>query len=67
MNIFNHMIFNCHGKVFQWQFFAHETGTVFVDVWRLVANNKMRLIGKNRVVVDVNDDVMVIVMFCVRA
>ncbi len=54
MNIFHDMIFNCHGKIFQWQFFARRTGTVFLDVWRLVANNKMRLIGKNRVIVSVN-------------
>ncbi len=63
MNIFNDMIFNCHGNVSQWQFFARRTGTVFVDVWRLVANNVIRLIGKTRIVVNVNNDVMVIVMF----
>ncbi len=67
MNIYHDMIFKCYGKVFQWQFFARRTGTVFVDVWRLVTNNKIRLIGKNRVVVNVNNYVMVIVMFCVTA
>ncbi len=59
MNIYNDMVFNCHGKLFQWQFFARRNGTLFLDVWRLLANNMMRLIGKNRVIVNVNNDTMV--------
>ena len=50
LNIFTDFIFTQYGQVFRWEFYEVQPGVVYIDVWRSLPNDDVKLVAKRRIV-----------------
>ncbi len=62
-NLFVDFKFECVGAVLRWEFYALQSGSVYVSVWRHQSDNNAKLVGKNKLIAPQAGNVVRLIMF----